>query len=329
MSLGLAIGKFLPLHRGHRSLLETARARCDDVVAIICDAGWHDVDAELRAGWIAESVPGIRSLVVDQDELRLADDDTEGWAKATLDALGARPDVVFTSEDYGPRYASLMGAEHVMVDRNRTAHPIAGSAIRAQPHAHLDWLDPHVRAHYVTRVSVIGAESTGKTTLALALAAHYGVGHVGEFGRVYTEAMPDPGRYRWVTRDFRLIAEAQAALEDDTARWCPPPLICDTNPFLTALFHEAYLGRPDPELERAAKERHYDVFVLTDPATPFEQDHTGLRRDGPPRRTMHRRCREYAHSTDARLVEVSGSPGERVLQAVEVIDRAMGRVRAR
>ena len=49
VSLGMVIGKFLPPHRGHLSLLMAARAQCDDVVAIVCDAAWHDVDAALRA----------------------------------------------------------------------------------------------------------------------------------------------------------------------------------------------------------------------------------------------------------------------------------------
>jgi HTH-type transcriptional repressor of NAD biosynthesis genes len=60
-----------------------------------------------------------------------------------------------------------------------------------------------------------------------------------------SEAMPEPRRYRWSTRDFRLIAEVQERIEDDAARWVGPVLICDTNPLATAVFHEAYLGTID------------------------------------------------------------------------------------
>jgi HTH-type transcriptional repressor of NAD biosynthesis genes len=38
------------------------------------------------------------------------------------------------------------------------------------------------------RVLIVGAESTGKTTLAIALAEHYQTTWVPEFGRLYTEA---------------------------------------------------------------------------------------------------------------------------------------------
>jgi HTH-type transcriptional repressor of NAD biosynthesis genes len=240
-------------------------------------------------------------------------------------ALGRPPDVVFTGEEYGPRYAELMGARHVATDRAREPEPFNGTAIRANPQAHLDWLDPHVRAHYVARVCVIGAESTGKTSLARDLSEHYGVGFVGEFGRFYTEAMPDPSRYRWRTSDFRLIAAAQAALEDDAARWAPAPLICDTNPFVTAVFHEAYLGRTDPELEVAASARPYHLLVVCDPETPFEQDHTGLRHEGERRWWMHRRYCDYAASNGATAVYVTGSRDERRAQAAEAVDGLIGR----
>jgi HTH-type transcriptional regulator, transcriptional repressor of NAD biosynthesis genes len=323
VTLGVVIGKFLPPHRGHGLLIAGALSRCDELVVIVCDVGWHAPPAQTRAAWIEESFPTVRTLVCDQDALGLSDDDSEGWARATRDLLGRAPDLVFTSEDYGPRYASFLGADHVRIDREGSG--FSGTAIRQSPQTHLDWLEPHVRAHYVARVCVLGAESTGKSRLAADLAAHYGVRAVPEFGRAYTEAMPDPPRYRWRAEDFRLIAEAQAALEDDTARWTPPPLICDTNPFVTAVFHEAYLGVRDPELERAACARRYDLFVLTDPDTPFEQDGTGMRVDGARREWMHRWCADYADAAEGEVVRVTGGPEERRTLAVRAIDALLTR----
>lgn len=323
MSLGVVIGKFLPFHRGHGLLLEAAVAQSDEVVAIVCDAAWHDIDATLRARWITESFPSARTLILDQDALGLADDDSQGWARATVDVLGREPDVVFTSEDYGPRYASFMGAAHVMVDRERRTVPISSTQIRADPLAHLDSLHPQVRAYYVPRVCVLGAESTGKTTLAADLAHHYGVEPVREFGRFYTEAMPEPIRYRWETIDFQIIAQVQARVEDDAARWARPPLICDTNPFVTAVFHEAYLGSRDPQLEATGAQRRYDLFLLCDRTTPFAQDHTGLRQDGDRRAWMHRRLGEYVEGQDAPALCVTGTPNERRDQAIQAIDQLM------
>src|SRR5207237_253098 len=129
-------------------------------------------------------------------EIHLVPDELENdsgqWAAWTIDYFGRHfgrgPDVVFSSEEYGPEYARLMGARHVMVDRGRATVPISGTAIRADPGAHLDFLEPPVRSYYMPRVVLIGAESTGKTTLAGRLAELFREPWVAEYGREHWEA---------------------------------------------------------------------------------------------------------------------------------------------
>ena len=142
----------------------------------------------------------------------------------------------------------------------------------------------------------------------------------------YTEAMPDPLRYRWRPRDFALIAEAQAAFEDDAARWTASPLICDTNPYVTALFHHAYLGTPRPGARAACASAPLPRLRAHGRRHPVRAGRTtGLRQDGALRAAMHDACRDYARSTGAPLIEVSGSPAERLSQATQFVDRVIGR----
>jgi HTH-type transcriptional repressor of NAD biosynthesis genes len=317
---GLVIGKFLPFHLGHAHLIETAARAVDELSVIVCSAGWHSIPVELRVAWIAESFPDARLLVIDQEERGLGEDGTEAWAEATLDSLPHPPDLVFTSEDYGPAYARELGAEHVMVDRERTVVPVSGRDIRARPLAHLHLLSPQVRAHYVRRVCVIGAESTGKTTLATDLAAHYGVPFVAEFGRYYCEAMPAPTRYRWSSDDFATIARIQARFEDDAARWIGPLLICDTSPFVTSVFHEAYLGHRAAALEAEAAARRYDLFLLCGEEIPFVQDLTGLRHAGATRVQMQGRYRRHLEENGLRSARIEGTRAERLAEAVAAVD---------
>jgi len=171
----------------------------------------------------------------------------------------------------------------------------------------------------VRRVCVIGAESTGKTTLAAALSRELDAPMVHEFGRHYSEAMPDATRYRWTDDDFRAIAGAQDRFEDDAARWAGPLLICDTNSFVTVVFQEAYLGRSSPEIDAAARSRHYDLFLLCDPETPFAPDVTGLRRDGGQRQWMHERYVDYLADQATPHVLVAGDPARRLRVATGAV----------
>ncbi|MDX6480544.1 MAG: HTH-type transcriptional regulator, transcriptional repressor of biosynthesis s [Gaiellaceae bacterium] len=319
---GLVIGKFHPFHRGHSHLIDTAEAQCERVTAIVCGRQSDAVRPERRAEWIRTIHPAVDVLVIDEDDVQLADDDSRGWATATEHALdGGRPDAVFTSEDYGDAYAAFLGCEHVLVDRERSVVPISGSAIRADPLAHLGALHPTVRAHYVLRVCLLGAESTGKTTLAAALAQAYGTVWAPEYGHLYQALARDDPNGAWSSEEFVRIARMQRWLEDFQASQASRVLFCDTDTFTTGLWHEAFLGTPPPEeVDRLTAESRYDLFVLCSDDIPFRQDAYVLREDGPRREWMQRRYAERLESGSTPWVRVSGPLAARIRQASHAVD---------
>ena len=132
--------------------------------------------------------------------------------------------------------------------------------------------------------------------------------------------MPVPTRYRWTTEDFRTIAQVQDRFEDDAARWVGPLLVCDTNSFVTSVFHEVYLGRRDARLEAEAAARRYHLLLLCGEETPFAQDGTGLRHQGPPRTRMHERYVRYLNEGGRRFARVEGTRAERLATAVALVD---------
>lgn len=89
--------------------------------------------------------------------------------------------------------------EHILVDRDREAVPISGTLVRSNPLGCWDFLEPPVRAWYAKRICLVGAESTGKTTLAQMLAERYQTVWVPEYGREYSE--------RKLAEDGELIRE--------------------------------------------------------------------------------------------------------------------------
>lgn len=167
------------------------------------------------------------------------------------------------------------------------------------------------------RVVIIGAESTGKTTLAIALAEHYRTTWVPEFGRLYTEARRPRGEL-WRSDEFTFIASEQARMEDELAGLANRVVICDTDPFATAIWHERYLGAPSADVLAIASTRRYDLYILTDVDTPFVPDDI---RDGESiRNWMHDRFRDELSRKGTEMLFVSGPHEQRMTAAVARID---------
>jgi NadR type nicotinamide-nucleotide adenylyltransferase len=164
---------------------------------------------------------------------------------------------------------------------------------------------PRARRSSVARVCIIGAESTGKTTLAAALAEHYGTLWVPEYGAPYHHVgRGDPHR-PWTSDEFTHIARIREWLEEFLAGYSDRVLFCDTDTFVTAVFHEVYLGTPSTHLDQEARARRYAFYLLCDVDTPFHLDRLGLRREDA-RLRMHQRYADYVRSTGCPWLELSG-----------------------
>ncbi len=312
---GVVIGKFYPPHRGHHHLINTGLSQCDELTVIICAKDSDQIPGEQRRTWLQEIHPRAKIVILDDT---YDADDTAVWAENTLKILGGPPDVVFTSEDYGEPYARQMGAEHVSVDRERVTIPCSGTKIRQNPLGQLDFLEPPVRSWFVRKVCVLGAESTGTTTLAKALAEHYQTVWVPEYGREYSQQKMDRGGSGWTSCEFVEIAREQMRREEEARRKAGRVLICDTNAFATCLWHRRYMGFDLPELEPLGVRSPPDLYLLTGDEIPFVQD--GLRDGEHIRHEMHGWFEKALSSQSVPWILLHGSPEDRLADAVRAVD---------
>ena len=324
MTLGFTVGKFYPPHRGHKHLIDTARRQVDRLVVMLAHHESQRIPGELRREWLQEIHPDCEIHLV-PDELA---DDSEQWARFTIAHLGRAPDIVFSSEDYGPRFAAHMNCRHVMVDRQRVRVPVSGTTVRSDPLGHLDFLEPCVRAYFVRRVVLVGAESTGKSTLAELLARKWQTSWVPEFGREYWERKvaglsmdrPLPG---WSSEEFVTIAAEQQLRENLAARTANRVLFCDTNAWVTGTWHERYLDRRDARVDAIGRDDVAHLYLLTLTDVPFVQD--GWRDGRQIRDWMHARFVEQLRAMPVPVVCLAGSIESRMEAACAAIADLLGK----
>ena len=321
---GLVLGKFYPLHVGHQHLVRTALQQCRRVTVQVLGATVETIPLEVRADWLREEHPTAH-VVAALDDAPVDYGSDEAWAEhmAVIEGLLDAPvDAVFTSDEYGSELADRLGASWVQVDPGRVLHPVSGTAVRADPAA-LWWaLAPSVRAWLTPRVVVLGAESTGSTTLAEALAGALGTEWVPEYGRLHSELRDGGLEAPWRSDEFELIVDRQIGGEDAARRRVPRPLlVCDTDVLATAVWHERYVG-PAPEALWARAAGHRPVlYLLTGDEIPFVDD--GMRDGEHLRHGMQQRFRDVLAAQPVPWTEVRGSVAERVAAAVPLVEEAV------
>jgi len=337
---GLVVGKFCPLHQGHELLIERAGVASEELLVVsYTKPEFPGCAPARRERWLRTQFPQAHVVVL--DDARLAalcaargvpvrtlphnDDDGElhrhfmGWLCWTV--LELPVDAVFTSEDYGPGFARVLERHyasgpvaHVSVDQARAAVPVSGTRVRQDPHAHSAFLSPVVYASFVTRVCVLGGESSGKTTLTAALAARFETAWVAEYGRELWERQDGVLAYDDLLKIGReqLRREAQALLA--ARRW----LFCDTSPMTTYFYCVEMFGKAEQELAQLAEHR-YDLVLLCAPDFPFIQD--GTRRDEDFRARQHAWYQAELARRGIAYVNVAGTVADRVAQVAQLLAR--------
>lgn len=321
---GMVLGKFLPPHHGHLQLIRFAQGLVDELTVVVGTLAREPIPGALRFEWMRQLCGGARVVhLTDENPQDPAErpDFWQIWRASLLRVLPRPPDYVFASEAYGQRLAETLGATFIPFDPGRQTVPISGTAIREAPLDHWIDLPPPVRAHFLRRVCVFGPESTGKSTLARRLAAHFQTRAVPEYARALLEAQDG----RLDEADMPLIARGQAAAEAALAR-CEHEgvrrvLFCDTDPLTTLVWSARLYGRVAPEVAALAEAHDYDLYLLTAPDVPWVADVVRYLPDD--RAGFFARCQAALAGRGRRFVVVEGGWARREATAIAAVQACL------
>jgi NadR type nicotinamide-nucleotide adenylyltransferase len=170
------------------------------------------------------------------------------------------------------------------------------------------------------RVCLHGPESTGKSTLATRLAAHFGCEVVPEYGRAYCEAHgTDIGMAELVH-----IAEAQDAMNKAAAvraaELHAPLVLFDTDPLITEVWAQMMFGHSDPWFERFTG--YADLYLLLDIDLPFIDDGLRVYAKAEERRHFFELCKVELDNRGVRYALIQGEGESRFRAALEAIEAA-------
>lgn len=323
MHKAFVFGKFLPFHKGHEALIDFAASKCDFLTVLICCSELEPIPSSVRRKWLEDVYAGqdnIEVQVFAYDEAVLPNTSISSaevsklWAAAFKDLFsGSDYGTVITSEPYGELVAGYMGIEHISFDRSRALHPVSGTQIRKDLARNWNWLPDSVKEDYITKVVILGTESTGKTTLTNRLAGHFRCSSVSEAGR---ELIKDSGAFSM--DDLYLVAAKHANDITIASRGDSPLLVIDTDIHITLSYARHAFGREleiDADIYRRNAARLY-LYLNND--VDYVQDGTRLSREE--RDLLDASHRKTLHDHHIVFEEITGDWEERFEKALGLIN---------
>ena len=181
----------------------------------------------------------------------------------------------------------------------------------------------------IQKIVVLGPESTGKSTLCAALAAHYQTIWTPEYARAFLSK----NGTKYTYDDLLTIAkgqiqkeeEALASLNKNTVDQPTPKisnkLILDTDMYVMKVWCEYVFNNCHHYILEQINQRSYDLYLLCDIDLPWAADEMREYPDAGPRIELFTIYKELLINQNTPWGIVSGTGKERTENAIQLIDQ--------
>jgi len=167
------------------------------------------------------------------------------------------------------------------------------------------------------KLVLIGVESSGKTTLAKALAKKLQSTYVPEYARMYLEAHG----LSYQQEDLLAIAKGQSELIKEASNKEEQWLVCDTDLLVIKVWSEQVFGSCDAWIEEQIKNEPTDYYILCGPDIDWEYDPQRTLPNLEDRLALHRHYKSLLQQLHYNFIEVNGALSNRVQQVIAALSK--------
>lgn len=289
---GLFMTKAAPFHNGHKYCIDEGLKVVDRITVVVYETDFIDIPLETRCDWIREQYRDYPVTVIGAFGGPAEMGYTDEIMRAHEDFIYVRMGIkgvthVISSEPYGEHMSKAVGAVDLRIDPPRINVPVSGTLVRADPAKYKDCMPRHVYSSFVKKVLVIGAPSTGKTTLCSILAERNNCLWMHEHGRYFWQEHQVDRKLS--NNQLLQLALEHLEMENSIIYQSNGLVFVDTSALTTLLFAREYWGEGHPMLIHLARKTRdrYDHIFLLDKSIPYDDT---WERDGESERDeMHRR----------------------------------------
>lgn len=280
--VGVIIGKFYPLHSGHIDMIkQSAAGLVDELHVVVCTNStqtWGSLTPEDRVLSLQHAINSdtyidvnIKIHHMDDSDMPGAEESDPDVSKVWADYLVTRfpdMDMFIGSEDYVEMMANSTGKIYFKFSRDY----VSGTKCRNNTLEFFPHINAYTRSKLIKRVCVVGAESSGKSTLVrdIKYPSKFVLTTIEETARSFMiDGKLTPEHFE----TFALNHYSNVFLNTDNMKTAVQ--VVDTDLNITALYAQEYLGTNVELVDMLQKKEKYDHYIVLPPIVPFVQD--GLR----------------------------------------------------
>ena len=266
MKIGMVLGCFAPLHKGHMELILKAKKENNKIYIIVCgyngDKGEPLLPLKKRVRYVKETFKNdhlVEVIYVNDTKLgidqSMSDDNWQKWMGAVVGQM-KNYDMIYDKVWYvgEPLYVEPIKkygfghtTEVVLVDRQ--VLPISATRIRNNPLKYWNYISPLFRKVYSHNVLITGTASEGKTTLTQDIAKLFGIPYSQEMGRLRLEnTTKQDDELDFGDFHYNLYEQNKANADNIDSLANQGIVISDTDNLVTLMYARMYADEPNFEL---------------------------------------------------------------------------------
>ena len=273
MRIGMALGCFAPLHKGHMDLIMRAKKENDMCYVIVCgydgDKGEPLLPLSKRYRYVKETFkndPLVKVIYINDTELgidqSMSFSNWEKWLNQVyrkMDAKDAAKKKLWYVGELG-YMKCLHNLDEDCIYVNRKELPISATMIRNNPLKYWDYISPVFRKVYSHNILITGTASEGKTTLTQDIAKYFGIPYSEEMGRLRLEnTTKTDSELDFADFHYNIYEQNKANANNIDSLSNHGIVISDTDNLVTLMYAKQYAEEPNFELDEEDYKALYSI----------------------------------------------------------------------
>lgn len=325
MKIGLFPGKFNIIHQGHISAALEAYSFVDHLyIVVLYDEEYEEerytefgipvISPWTRERWWKTIMRDLENVTV----LSLSSKNTFNfcdWEQSTkemLEVTGPVTDIFSSELEYETFFKKLYPTSqiHTLIKKRGIS---ATQIFKEGIYASWSLLPRIVQNYFVQKIVILGAESSGKTTLTRKLALWYQTEKVEEVARRFWEYYGGGFGKVLDSEDYKALTYQQKNQEYQKIKKANRFLFIDTETIVTQVWLNLYENTELTVLDAIANDEKYDLYLLIKPDLPFVQD--GTRNFEKERLIIYQKMKEHLIKYNKPYVVLAGTASQQFEQA--------------